>query len=248
MEPQGFYTEEVRKGGERTGFDVITLDGQRGPLSRISKDKKASQPTVRTVRMSAHIKAHAQECSLRHSFLFCLVHVCVQVGSYVVDLPSFERLALPSLTLAQTASTSGNGTGRKRARSSSNNSRPSVVVIDEVGKMELFSTAFQARVSELLDNADVVVLGSVPMPRYGREIDFVGRVKCVASDVLWTHTGLSFLPFYRDTHHTPIFIHTRQGPAGCQAGEGAQGDAGRDLRRDAHTRHGGARAAVASCC
>lgn len=36
---QGFFTEEVRSnnagGGERTGFDVVTLDGKRGPLSRI---------------------------------------------------------------------------------------------------------------------------------------------------------------------------------------------------------------------
>ncbi|KAM8814508.1 cancer-related nucleoside-triphosphatase isoform 1-T1 [Rhynchonycteris naso] len=31
----GFYTEEVRQGGKRIGFDVVTLSGLRGPLSRI---------------------------------------------------------------------------------------------------------------------------------------------------------------------------------------------------------------------
>lgn len=31
----GFYTEEVREGGRRTGFDVVTLSGKRGPLSRV---------------------------------------------------------------------------------------------------------------------------------------------------------------------------------------------------------------------
>ena len=33
---QGFYTEEVRNSqkGSRVGFDVVTLDGQRGPLAR----------------------------------------------------------------------------------------------------------------------------------------------------------------------------------------------------------------------
>lgn len=31
----GFYTEEVREGGRRTGFDVVTLSGNRGPLSRV---------------------------------------------------------------------------------------------------------------------------------------------------------------------------------------------------------------------
>ncbi len=31
----GFYTEEVRdEGGRRGGFDVVTLDGRRGPLAR----------------------------------------------------------------------------------------------------------------------------------------------------------------------------------------------------------------------
>lgn len=31
----GFYTEEVRQGGKRIGFDVVTLSGLRGPLSRV---------------------------------------------------------------------------------------------------------------------------------------------------------------------------------------------------------------------
>lgn len=30
----GFYTEEVRKNRVREGFDVVTLDGQRGKLAR----------------------------------------------------------------------------------------------------------------------------------------------------------------------------------------------------------------------
>lgn len=34
---QGFYTEEVRSStkGSRVGFDIVTLDGQRGQLARI---------------------------------------------------------------------------------------------------------------------------------------------------------------------------------------------------------------------
>ncbi len=38
LEVSGFYTEEVRDpspGGNRTGFEVVTLDGQRGPLASI---------------------------------------------------------------------------------------------------------------------------------------------------------------------------------------------------------------------
>ncbi|UCC82578.1 MAG: hypothetical protein JSW46_16625, partial [Gemmatimonadota bacterium] len=30
----GFYTEDVREKGRRIGFDVVTLDGRRGPLAR----------------------------------------------------------------------------------------------------------------------------------------------------------------------------------------------------------------------
>ena len=32
---QGFYTEEVRQHGKRIGFDVVTLDGNRGALARV---------------------------------------------------------------------------------------------------------------------------------------------------------------------------------------------------------------------
>ena len=32
---QGFYTEELRAAHRRVGFDVVTLNGNRGPLARI---------------------------------------------------------------------------------------------------------------------------------------------------------------------------------------------------------------------
>ncbi|XP_075059560.1 cancer-related nucleoside-triphosphatase isoform X2 [Mixophyes fleayi] len=37
----GFYTEEVRQGGRRIGFDVVTLSGKRGNLARIGTDLTA---------------------------------------------------------------------------------------------------------------------------------------------------------------------------------------------------------------
>ncbi|XP_068041167.1 cancer-related nucleoside-triphosphatase isoform X3 [Anomalospiza imberbis] len=43
----GFYTQEVREGGRRTGFDVVTLSGNRGPLSRVSSDSSASRREYR---------------------------------------------------------------------------------------------------------------------------------------------------------------------------------------------------------
>ncbi|XP_073735145.1 cancer-related nucleoside-triphosphatase isoform X2 [Callorhinus ursinus] len=62
----GFYTEEVRQGGRRIGFDVVTLSGMRGVLSRIGSEPPPGKREYR-------------------------------VGQYVVDLTSFEHLALPVL-------------------------------------------------------------------------------------------------------------------------------------------------------
>jgi nucleoside-triphosphatase len=33
LHPAGFYTEEIREGGERKGFDLVSLEGKRGLLS-----------------------------------------------------------------------------------------------------------------------------------------------------------------------------------------------------------------------
>jgi nucleoside-triphosphatase len=38
--PVGFYTEEIREGGERKGFELISLEGKRGLLSH----KEISSP------------------------------------------------------------------------------------------------------------------------------------------------------------------------------------------------------------
>ncbi|XP_031447742.1 cancer-related nucleoside-triphosphatase isoform X2 [Phasianus colchicus] len=43
----GFYTEEVKEGGRRRGFDVVTLSGKRGPLSRVSSDSSTSRRECR---------------------------------------------------------------------------------------------------------------------------------------------------------------------------------------------------------
>jgi nucleoside-triphosphatase len=102
----GFYTEEVRREGRRVGFDVVTLDGRRGPLARAG----ASGP---------------------------------RVGRYGVDVESFERLGVGCLE-------AGLGTSGR------------VLVVDEIGKMELFSERFV----DLLENlfaggGGPLILGSI---------------------------------------------------------------------------------------
>lgn len=66
-----------------------------------------------------------------------------RVGRYGVDLAAFERVALPAL-------------GTPRARG--------VVVVDELGKMELASAAFRAAVVDLL-GWDVAVVATVHQTR-----------------------------------------------------------------------------------
>jgi nucleoside-triphosphatase len=67
-----------------------------------------------------------------------------RVGRYGVDLAAFERVALPALR------TPGIG---------------GVVVVDELGKMELASTAFRDAVMQLLER-DVTVVATVHQARH----------------------------------------------------------------------------------
>uniref|UniRef100_A0A3B4CS53 AAA+ ATPase domain-containing protein n=2 Tax=Pygocentrus nattereri TaxID=42514 RepID=A0A3B4CS53_PYGNA len=122
---QGFYTEELRERGKRVGFDVVTLTGERGALSRVGN------------------KALAGRCEYR-------------VGQYVVDLSSFENLVLP---LFQNIGVGG-----------------SVFVIDEIGKMELFSQEFIRAVRQTLDSSTCSILGTIPVPK-GKPLGLVEEIR-----------------------------------------------------------------------
>jgi nucleoside-triphosphatase len=107
----GFYTEEVREGGTRIGFDVVTLDGRRGPLAR------AGAPGPR-------------------------------VGRYGVDVTAFEALGVDALA---------RGLDR----------RVSVLVVDEIGKMELLSPRFRDLLDRIFDPTRAwVVLGTLLRGRH----------------------------------------------------------------------------------
>ncbi|CAG6017694.1 unnamed protein product [Menidia menidia] len=128
---EGFYTEEVRQGGRRVGFDVVTLTGERGHLSRIRDGGAASHG--------------GREYT---------------VGQYVVDLPSFENLALPLFRNVGSA----DGSSRK------------VFVIDEIGKMELFSQSFIRAVRQTLDGSCFAIMGTIPIPK-GKPLGLVEEVR-----------------------------------------------------------------------
>uniref|UniRef100_A0A8C5MH46 Nucleoside-triphosphatase, cancer-related n=1 Tax=Leptobrachium leishanense TaxID=445787 RepID=A0A8C5MH46_9ANUR len=126
---EGFFTEEVRQGGRRIGFDVVTLSGKRGTLSRIGSESRTDRREYK-------------------------------VGQYVVDLVSFEHLALPVLTTV----------------SKETSTQKTVCVIDEIGKMELFSESFIHVVRKTLECAGAVILGTIPVPK-GKPLPLVEEIR-----------------------------------------------------------------------
>ncbi|XP_014520317.1 cancer-related nucleoside-triphosphatase homolog [Vigna radiata var. radiata] len=130
---QGFYTREVRRAGQRVGFEVVTLDGRIAPLASLhfSSPESVGWPSV---------------------------------GKYKVDVASFESLALPELQVRE-------GT--------------SLFIIDEVGKMELFSSSFFPAVLRVLES-NIPVLASIPIPKFGRDIPEVARLRNHAGATCFT--------------------------------------------------------------
>jgi len=85
---QGFWTEEIRKGGRRWGFKVVRTDGVECPLASV----EGSSP--------------------------------YRVGRYFVFVSEFERCAVPFLRELL-------------------DKKPFLIVVDEIGKMELLSKEFE---------------------------------------------------------------------------------------------------------
>jgi len=100
----GFYTDEIRKGGSRVGFRIITLCGQNRLLSHIKLDSPYN------------------------------------IGKYKVDISSIDEVAVPAVREAILHS--------------------EIIVIDEIGKMELLSPLFRDVVTEALE-CEKKVLGTV---------------------------------------------------------------------------------------
>lgn len=100
----GFFTEEIREGGERKGFLVENLNGERAVFAHVDFRSKP------------------------------------RVSRYGVDISIFERVALHSLE-------------REFPRSD-------LVVIDEIGKMELLSPKFLVLLAQILAFGKMVLATS----------------------------------------------------------------------------------------
>jgi nucleoside-triphosphatase len=100
----GFYTEEIRTGGIRQGFRIVTLGGQEAILAHVN----ISSP--------------------------------YQVSKYRVDTDALDRLGVSALRQALKES--------------------DLIVIDEIGKMELLSPLFREAVTQAIDSGKRV-LGTI---------------------------------------------------------------------------------------
>ena len=116
----GFFTREMRTGGSRTGFEIITLDGQRAYLA--SKGPKITFASG------------------------------VPFGSYWVNLDGIDSVAVPALLQAL--------------------DEGKVIVVDEIGPMEIRSRRFCETIMRVLDSNAPVVGTVVKRPN-----DFADRVK-----------------------------------------------------------------------
>ncbi len=126
---QGFYTLEVREGGRRVGFDVITVpEGRVAPLARV-------QPGAAGPR----------------------------VGRYRVFVATLEALVLPLL----------------QAR----DPRVRLLVVDEIGAMELLSSRFREAVARLLAEPPCCLLATIQEKQVRRFLEPMGLLDRVD---LWT--------------------------------------------------------------
>jgi nucleoside-triphosphatase len=116
----GFYTQESRAGGRRTGFELVTLDGERALLATKDRDAVLARPAP--------------------------------FGRYRVDLEAIEGLGVPALLGAL--------------------ERGQVVVVDEIGPMEILSPRFREAILRILEGEAAVVGTIVQRPQ-----PFADRVK-----------------------------------------------------------------------
>ena len=82
---------------------------------------------------------------------------CPRVGAYSVDVSAFEQLALPTLSPAD-------------------DPENTIVVIDEIGRMELKSDAFKNAVEKLLGDPRRRVFGAITAPIYGHRVPFCDSI------------------------------------------------------------------------
>lgn len=89
----------------------------------------------------------------------------LKVGNYGVEISDFETLAIPTIIKGQ--------------------GQANIIVIDEIGKMELFSSKFKAAVEKAFSQPNSVVLATIPVPK-GKPIQYVEKIRGMPGAKLFT--------------------------------------------------------------
>lgn len=108
------------------------------------------------------------------------------VGKYVVDIDSVRTNAIPSIA----PTTRTNNPDRDEIDIT-------LVLLDEVGKMEMLCPGFLDAVNRCLNGDRTIVLGTIPTPRYGRVIPAVEEIRA-RPDVTTVHVQKSNREELRD--------------------------------------------------
>ena len=87
-----------------------------------------------------------------------------KTGQYSVDVSSFEDIALAELDILQSSSAASNDSNK--------DDTSQIIIIDEIGRMELHSKKFQAAVETLLLHPNILVVGAITAPIYGHRVPF----------------------------------------------------------------------------
>jgi nucleoside-triphosphatase len=133
--------------------DNILVTGRPGSGKTTLVTSLAERYSERGFKVGGFVTEEIREDANRVGFLVrdlggdtgILAHVTykgkLRVGKYGVDVATFERIALHAL-----------GDGREKA---------DLLVIDEIGRMELISSAFRSIIPEILD-ASIPMLATAP--------------------------------------------------------------------------------------
>ena len=92
-----------------------------------------------------------------------------KTGQYSVDVASFEDIALVELDIIEPQTSSA---VTEDSDVTDDDRTSQIIIIDEIGRMELHSTKFQAAVEKLLHQPHVMVIGAITSAIYGHRVPF----------------------------------------------------------------------------
>ena len=119
------------------------------------------------------------------------------VGKYSVSVPSFEEIALPALRveLPPAYHIKTDRLLQEAGAEAMVQRSPSLLVVNKIRKMELFSRKFEKEVRDLFDRPGVVLLGTVPLQSSHRSCSLVDQLMS-QKDMCLFEVSYTILPLF----------------------------------------------------